>query len=224
MNYQMVLLRIGFMSFLLLFTSKAHTQNTDSTSKSKRIKPDSVSIPITPHDTIIVRNHKPDAVKIGYEVVDGDTIPVYLYNDVYLQSLQSPEEIKRYKKLVRDVKVALPYAKLAAFRLQMMEDNLSMIKSKRARKKYISECEKAVKEEFMSDLKNLTVTQGKILLKLIHRETGKTTWEILKTYSGTLEPLFWNTMANLYGASTKETFDPVVDREIEEIIKKLELE
>lgn len=206
-------------------------------------KPDSIAISkqdtgikvVKPHlgqtqkqDTVIVKKSeykkKRDAVRIGYEVIGKDTIPVFLFNDVYIQSLKSEEEIKRYKKLVRDVKVALPYAKLAAFRLQMMEDNLSQITKRRERKKYIKQCEKAIKEEFMNDLKNLTITQGKLLLKLIHRETGQTTFEILSTYQGTLAPLFWSSMARLYGATTKDTFDPIMDREIEEIIQKLELE
>jgi hypothetical protein len=178
-------------------------------------------------DTLKLSSNKPKerhAVRIGYDIVDGDTIPVYLYNDIYLSSLKSQEEIDRYKRLVRNIKVALPYAKLAAFRLQMMEDNLRMIKSEKAKKKYIKQCEKAIKEEFMNDLKNLTVSQGKLLLKLIHRETGKTTWDILSAYQGNLGPIFWNAMAAMYGASTKDTFDPVVDREIEQIIRKLELE
>lgn len=174
------------------------------------------ALPAKPKDRFVVR--------IGYEIVEGDTIPIYLFNDIYLSSLKSQEEIDRYKKLVRNVKVALPYAKLAAFRLQMMEDNLQMIKSEKARKKYIKQCEKSIKEEFMNDLKNLTVSQGKLLLKLIHRETGKTTWDILSTYQGSLGPIFWNAMAAMYGASTKDTFDPIVDREIEQIIRKLELE
>ncbi len=224
MNNLGILIKSGILALFFSFVLHTNGQSSNSIVKPKLSPKDTVRTRIQAQDSSRPAHNQSNAVKIGYEVVDGDSIPVYLFNDVYLQSLQSAEEIKRYKKLVRDVKVALPYAKLAAFRLQMMEDNLSMIKSKRARKKYISECEKAIKEEFMSDLKNLTVTQGKILLKLIHRETGKTTWNILTTYAGTFEPLFWNTMANLYGASTKETFDPVVDREIEEIIKKLELE
>jgi len=200
-----------------------HQISSDS-SKPNTAKMDTFA-QITKDTTVVgTKSKERNAVRIGYEVVDGDTIPVYLFNDVYMKSLKTPEEIKRYKKLVRDIKVALPYAKLAAFRLQMMEDNLSMIKSEKARKKYVKQCEKAIKEEFMNDLKNLTVTQGKLLLKLIHRETGKTTWDILSTYQGNLGPIFWNTMAAMYGATTKETFDPVVDKEIDEIIRKLELE
>jgi hypothetical protein len=178
-------------------------------------------------DTLVLKKPQTKGrrvMKMGYEVVDGDTIPIFLFDEVYLKMLPTEEEQKRYKKLVRDVKIALPYAKLAAFRLQMMEDNLSMMKSSRAKKKYINQCEKAIKEEFMNDLKNLTVSQGKLLLKLIHRETGKTTYEILSKYQGKLEPLFWNSMAAMYGASTKDSYDVILDYQIEEIIKKLEIE
>lgn len=178
-------------------------------------------------DTLVLKKPQTKGkrvMKMGFEVVDGDTIPIFLFDEVYLKTLPTEEEQKRYKKLVRDVKIALPYAKLAAFRLQMMEDNLSMMKSSRAKKKYINQCEKAIKEEFMNDLKNLTVSQGKLLLKLIHRETGKTTYEILSKYQGKLEPLFWNSMAAMYGASTKDSYDLILDYQIEEIIKKLEIE
>lgn len=178
-------------------------------------------------DTLVLKKPQTKGkrvMKMGFEVVDGDTIPIFLFDEVYLKTLPTEEEQKRYKKLVRDVKIALPYAKLAAFRLQMMEDNLSMMKSSRAKKKYINQCEKAIKEEFMNDLKNLTISQGKLLLKLIHRETGKTTYEILSKYQGKLEPLFWNSMAAMYGASTKDSYDVILDYQIEEIIKKLEIE
>lgn len=215
--------------FLILLTgivflnTSLYAQDTSTVYKPS-ISNDSLLIPSKDSIKIISPTKKRDAVRIGYEIVDGDTIPVYLFNNVYLSSLKTQDEINHYKKMVRNIKVALPYAKLAAFRLQMMEDNLSMIKSKRARKKYINQCEKSIKEEFMNDLKNLTMSQGKLLLKLIHRETGKTTWDILTSYQGKLEPIFWSTIANMYGANTKETYDPVLDKEIEDIIKKLELE
>lgn len=211
------------MALLNCFWLLNATLNAQDTTSIK-ISKDSLLVPAKDSIKIISPTNKRDAVRIGYEIVDGDTIPVYLFNNVYLSSLKTQDEINHYKKMVRNIKVALPYAKLAAFRLQMMEDNLSMIKSKRARKKYINQCEKAIKEEFMNDLKNLTMSQGKLLLKLIHRETGKTTWDILTSYQGKLEPIFWSTIANMYGANTKDTYDPVLDKEIEDIIKKLELE
>jgi hypothetical protein len=146
-------------------------------------------------------------VRIGVEIVDGDTMSVYLINRfVKSKETITQEEKDNYAKLVRYVKKALPYAKLAAFRLQMMEDNLNLLTTEKARKKYIKESEKAVKKQFMDDLKNFYVEEGKILLKLIHRETGKTTWDILKNYRGTFETLFWQAMAKTYDANMKVTY------------------
>jgi hypothetical protein len=209
---------------LICFLFFNNTNAIAQSSKDSTLLSDSSN---TLKDTLVLKKPQTKGkrvMRMGFEVVDGDTIPIFLFDEVYLKTLPTEEEQKRYKKLVRDVKIALPYAKLAAFRLQMMEDNLSMMKSSRAKKKYINQCEKAIKEEFMNDLKNLTISQGKLLLKLIHRETGKTTFEILSKYQGRLEPLFWNSMAAMYGASTKDSYDVVLDYQIEEIIKKLEIE
>lgn len=161
---------------------------------------------------------------VRYEVVDGDTFPVYAFDEFILKDLNDPEAHKKYLRLVRNVKKTLPYAKLAAFRLQMMEDNLNQLKTKRAREKYIRQTEKAVKEDFMNDMKKLSRTQGLILMKLVHRETGKTTYQILKHYRGSAETMFWGGMAVIYGSDIKQTYDPVEDYQIEHIIRSLEIE
>jgi hypothetical protein len=157
-------------------------------------------------------------------IVDGDTILVHTFDEFIMRDLNDPDARKRYLKLKRNVKVVMPYAKLAAFRLQMMEDNLNLIRSRRERDKYIKETEKAIKEEFMESLKNLTISQGKLLLKLIHRETGKSTFEILKGYRGNATTFYWGIVANYYDADLKEEYDPIEDYQIEHIIKMLNLE
>ncbi|MCB9252409.1 MAG: DUF4294 domain-containing protein [Flavobacteriales bacterium] len=161
---------------------------------------------------------------VRYEVVDGDTFPVYAFDEFILKDLNDPEAYKKYLRLVRNVKKTLPYAKLAAFRLQMMEDNLNQLKSRKARKKYIKQTEKAVKEDFMNDLKKLSTTQGIILMKLVYRETGKSTYQILKDYRGSASVLFWQSMGAIYGTDIKLTYDPVEDYQIEHIIRSLEIE
>lgn len=175
-------------------------------------------------DTLIKRNKL--AFKIGYEIQGDDTLPVYLINKYVITAkvTKTPEEIKAYEDLVSWVRKTLPYAKLAAFRLQMMEDNLNMMSSEKEKKKYIKECEKAIKTQFMDDLKNMYVKEGLILLKLIHRETGETTWDIMKEYGGTFETLLFQTMAKTYNADMKVTYDPVQDYQIEEIIQTIEKE
>ena len=165
------------------------------------------------------------AIRVGYQVEGKDTISVYLQKKFsYKGETVSQEEKEAFLRLASDVQKALPYAKLAAFRLQLMEDNLNLMTSEREKKKYVKACEKAIKKQFMENLQNLTVSQGKILLKLIHRETGKTTWEIMSNYRGGLETLFWQAMAKTYNSDMKETYDPVVDYKIEEIIQTLEIE
>lgn len=157
-------------------------------------------------------------------IIDGDTILVHTFDEFILRDLRDPEAQERYRKLKYNVRKVMPYAKLAAFRLQMMEDNLNMIKNRREREKYIKETEKAIKEEFMADLRNLTVTQGKLLIKLIHRETGKTTFEILKGYRGSATTFYWKIIASHYDADLNQEFDPIEDYQIEHIIKMYHLE
>lgn len=173
-------------------------------------------------DTVIYRTRS--FVKIGYEIEGKDTLPVYLLNkfNFSTSSTKSKAEKDAFINLNKWVRKALPYAKMAAFRLQQMEDNLCLLKSEKEKKKYIKECEKAIKKQFMDDLKNMYVEEGRILLKLIHRETGKTTFDIMKDYGGTLETVFWQAMAKSYNTSMKVTYDPVVDYQIEEIIKSIE--
>ncbi|MBR9860100.1 DUF4294 domain-containing protein [bacterium] len=166
-----------------------------------------------------------DSIKIVRRVVmDGDTFYVYEFDEYIHKEFLSKEELEEYEKLVKRVKKVLPYAKLAAFRLQMMEDNLNQLKTKRAKRKYIKETEEAIKKEFMGQLKNLYVEEGKLLLKLIHRETGNTTYEILKKYRGSASTFYWGLLASYYDADIEVTYDPIKDYQIEYIIKSAKLE
>ena len=175
-------------------------------------------------DTVIKRSRH--LVKIGYEIEGTDTLPVYLFNrfNYNVESGQGAADQEALKKLNRWVRKALPYAKLAAFRLQTMEDNLSLMSSEREKKRYVKACEKAIKQQFMDDLKNMYVEEGRILLKLIHRETGSTTFEIMQNYGGTFETVFWQAVAKTYRANMKVTYDPIVDYQIEAIILAIEKE
>lgn len=158
------------------------------------------------------------------EVYNGDTIIVQTLDEYILRELNGDESREKYLKLVYNVKKTLPYAKLAAFRLQMMEDNLNLLTTKKAKDKYIKETEKAIKEEFMSQLKDLHISQGKLLIKLVHRETGKNTYEILKGYRGSATSFYWNTFAKFYNADLRDEYDPIEDYQIEYIIKAYKLE
>lgn len=175
-----------------------------------------------PTDTVVIRSRF--AVKVGVQIEGSDTLSVFLFKKFVKKGTRSEEEKKDYANLVRYVKKALPYAKLAAYRLQLMEDNLRLLKTEKERKKYIKACEKSIKQQFMDDLKNMYVEEGRILLKLIYRETGKSTWDIMKNYGGTFETLMYQAVAKTYKADMKVTYDPVLDYQIEEIVKSIEAE
>jgi hypothetical protein len=157
-------------------------------------------------------------------VMDGDTFYLYSFNQFILKEFNSKKDRDAYIKLVRNVKKVMPYAKLAAFRLQMMDDNLNQLPTKRSKKKYIKSTEDAIKDEFIGQLKKLTISQGKLLIKLIHRETGNTTYEILKQYRGSASTMFYGIWARMYNANIDTKYDPIKDYQIEYIIKNAKLE
>lgn len=160
---------------------------------------------------------------IRYEYVDGDSLPVYEFSEVVYATMEDSAARANYLKLVYNLKKVFPYAKMAAFRLQLMEDNLRQLKGKE-RKEYIKASEKAFKEEFTSYLKELPRSQGILLTKLIYRETGKTAYEILEEFTGSVETILWSTTATVFGGDLKDTFDPMTDYQIEKIIVGLGLE
>ena len=167
----------------------------------------------------------PDTMHIMRRVImDGDTFFIYEFDKFIFKQFQSKEELEEYEKLVKRVKKVMPYAKLAAFRLQMMEDNLNQLKTKRAKKAYIKKTEQAIKDEFMEPLQEMYVEEGLLLLKLIHRETGQTTYEVLKNYRGNATLFFWSMVAAKYDADLDVTYDPIADYQIEFIIQSCNLE
>ncbi|MCA0426164.1 MAG: DUF4294 domain-containing protein [Bacteroidetes bacterium] len=153
-----------------------------------------------------------------------DTLRSMMLPDFIVKAKKDPEYEKRYQRLVYNVKKVLPYAKMASFRFQMMEQNLQLLPTEKARKEYLKRTEKSIKDQFMDDLMKMTQSQGRILIKLIYRETGKTTYELLQNYRGGLTAIYWQGMAKVFNANLKEEFDPVEDWQIEQIIKQLGFE
>ncbi len=167
---------------------------------------------------------KQDSVTVVTRIQDGDTIKVIELDPILISVGMDEDQRKAYELLKWRVKQVMPYAKLAAYRMRTMEDKLATIKGKRERKKFIRECEESLKELFKENLKQLSIEQGKILMKLIHRETGQTTWEIMKKYRGGTEALIWQSFGAVYGHNMKSEFDPVLDYQIENIIRVEKLE
>jgi hypothetical protein len=126
---------------------------------------------------------------------------------------------QRYSKLVRNIKITLPYARKAGKTINEINSELAYISKEKERKAYLKRREKELFEEFETPLKKLTFSQGKLLIKLINRETGDTTYQLIKEYKGGVTAFFWQGIARLFGSNLKSEFDKDGDdRMIEHII------
>jgi hypothetical protein len=160
------------------------------------------------------------------KIVDGDTLPhLTLEPIVVLPKLtfESRRQRRRYNKLIRDIKRVYPYAKLAKAKLDQMEMEFQALETERERKQYVKTVEQQLMDEFGDELKKLTISQGRLLLKLIDRETGETSYELLKTLRGSFSAVFWQTIARIFGSNLKAEYDAHgEDYLIERIVLKLE--
>ena len=161
-------------------------------------------------------------------LIEGDSIPQYgitLKEVVVFQPLRfkTREELKRYILLRRRVFRVYPYAKLAADRLTVLNDRLNEIESKRGRKKYLKRLEKFIYEEFEEELKKLSKSQGRILIKLVHRQTGSTTFDLVKELRTGWKAFIYQTTASLFSLSLKDQYNPeevLEDYLIEDILQR----
>ena len=159
-------------------------------------------------------------------VIDGDTIPNVIIDEVVVfprMVFKTKRQSRKYRKLIRDVKRAYPYAIYAKEMLDEMENEFQNLKTEKEKKKYIKSIEKNLMGEFGDELKKLTITQGRILLKLIDRETGNTSYELLKYLRGSVSAVFWQTIARIFGSDLKSEYDPLGDDYlIERVVRMIE--
>lgn len=160
-------------------------------------------------------------------ILDGDTIPNITLNEVVVRRyvyMLSPEEIKKNKKLIRNVKITLPYAKTAKRKLDSYEKQMAGMPESQ-RKAMMKKAEKEIEAEFGADLKKLTFSQGHVLIKLVDRETGNTSYELVRELRGKFRAFFYQTFAKIFGYNLKEKFDPkhnAKDRMIDRIATAVE--
>lgn len=166
---------------------------------------------------------------LSYATVrDGDTIPLVHLKPVTIVTkwaLLSDKEIKKNQKLIRNVKKTLPYAKEARRRLQELDKELASLPPKK-RSDYVKKVEQQVLDEFKEDLENLTFSQGKVLLKLLDRETGNTSYTLVADLRGKFRASFYNTFARMFGYNMKERFDPKHNKDdnlLERVARSVEL-
>ena len=158
-------------------------------------------------------------------IVDGDSLPykrlpeVRIYGD---RIFKSKAHQRRWNRLYRDVKKVYPYAQLAAATLIEIDAELASLDEKADRKAFLKSKEKDLFGEFEGEIRNMTVRQGVILIKLIDRETGDTCYELIKEMKGGISAFFWQGVAKIFGSNLKYQYDPEMERDIEAIVRSIE--
>lgn len=169
-----------------------------------------------------------DTLQKRYMIILGDTIPreaidldeVVILKDLKFDNLQ---ERRRYLILRRKTRKVYPYAKMASERLVSLNSRLDEIESKSDRKRYTRIVQNYIEEEFSAELKKLTRTEGQILVKLIHRQTGTTAFNLVKNLKSGWRAFWYNTTASMFDISLKERYDPQDNHEdylIEDILQR----
>ncbi|OAV71297.1 hypothetical protein Barb4_00750 [Bacteroidales bacterium Barb4] len=157
---------------------------------------------------------KANTLPEGYQraVVDGkDTMIVVRLREIVVYpeyKFKNKRERQKYDKLVRDVKRTLPYAKMVYSVLIETYEYMETLPNEKARQVHLKRMEKELYSQYMPELKRLTLTQGKLLIKLINRECNQSSYNLLKAYLGSFRATFWNLFANMFGAGLKSEYDP----------------
>jgi hypothetical protein len=157
-----------------------------------------------------IRMQVPEGYQVGY--VDGnDTIILVRLPVVYVfpeLKFKNKKEELEYTKLVRDVKKTLPYAKMVYNTLIETYEYIETLPDDKSREAHLKRMEKELFKEYKPELKKLTLSQGKLLIKLIDRECNQSSYNLVSAYLGRLRAGFWNMFAGLLGASLKSEYDP----------------
>ena len=164
---------------------------------------------------------------MAYRVEQGDTVFYVQLREIVVRAprkFRNAAEERQFWRLVQNVKRTYPYAKLAGQKLHELNQRYLQIATEKERKEYSKKVEDELKAEFEGELRKLTVTQGRILMRLVDRETGNTTYEILREFRGSLTAVFWQAIAKIFGSDLKTSYDPSSgeDRTIEQIIAQIE--
>lgn len=201
------LVRFTFCCLLALFGATTASAQADSTGQ--------------PHwgqrDTVIVS-------VINYQ---GELMPYRELDEVYISKL-SPDQLARaiaaYNRLRNAVYVTYPYARTAGNTLNDVAAHLEGISDRGDRKAYIKTREAELRKQFTDPLENLSVYQGKILMKLINRQTGNNCYEIIKEYKGGFKARIYQTVAFFFSSDLKQPYDlnDPTDRQIEAIVKEID--
>ena len=169
-----------------------------------------------------------DTIKVKAIIVDGESYPYSEMEPVYLTNgsyEKMAKQLAAYNRLRNAVFVTYPYARLAGATINDINARMIGISEKGERKKILKTREKELRQQFTEPLTNLSVYQGKVLMKLINRQTGNNCYEIVKEYKGGLQARFYQTVAFFFGSSLKQGYHwqlDATDGQIEAIVREID--
>jgi hypothetical protein len=155
-----------------------------------------------------------------------DTIPMYTLPEITVEAKltgRAKRQADRADKLTRNVQKVFPYAVTTAKLLDQYDHDLTAIQREHDKELYLKLAEAELRAEFEEELKNMTISQGRLLIKLIDRETGHTSYELVKQLRGSFNAWVWQGVAKLFGNDLKDDYDPEGDDAlVESIVKRVE--
>lgn len=169
-----------------------------------------------------------DTIVLQAIIYNGEYMPYKELAMVYVSNLRGDQLVKaveKYNRLRNAVYVTYPYARTAGYTLNEVNERLQRMASKKDRRQYIKSRENELKDQFSEPLTNLSVYQGRVLMKLINRQTGNNCYEIIKEYRGGINARLYQTVAFFFGSSLKQDYDfmnDATDRQIEAIIREID--
>jgi hypothetical protein len=159
-----------------------------------------------------------DCFSQNYDTVYIETLP-----PVYIYHWKNKKDYRSYRRMVYNLKKVYPYTQIAKNKILELEERCKYIEDKKTKKEIVRQMEKELFAEFENPLRNLTISQGRMLIKLIDRETGKTSYSALKEFKGTFRAAFWQGVAKLFGNSLKTQYDKYgQDKILEELVQMCE--
>lgn len=226
LSYLFPMRPIALIPFMFLFQTVSaqeialkHGSKTDRPGATRTVEK---SVVVAKEDpvSVLIKGKLYDAI-----IIEGDTVAVItlpIAKATAKRVFKSKKVEKKYRRLVYHLKIVLPYAKLAGKRMKEVEAEVAGM-SKRDRKRRMRLLEKEIKREYKGELTKMTFTQGRFLIKLLDRETGSISYDIVKEFRGGFTAWFFQGIAKLFDYDLKTEYDPEgKDRLIERIVQQIE--
>ena len=160
------------------------------------------------------------------KIIEGDTVPYIDLKTVVVfpqLDIKAWSELVGYERLVINIRKVYPYAKLAAAKLREYKHTMDSIPTEKGRRKFLKAAEKDLEARFGDEIKDLNFTEGKLLIKLVYRETGNSTFSIVKELRGSFNAFVYQTVARIFGYDLRSQYDPEGgDKMIEHIVQMID--